>query len=148
MARAMSRRHLEPGRSVYAPSPVCYPLDRFAPWRSYHTMGSPVDDTIGMDSTGQSDELIKAIARTIEEHISRSKSGAGWPQGLKHPILRLDAFLEEQGSDQDQEDTLSRPFQVGSVRTYGFPFASFVTPSNTSQTRPLVSCIAGTGMRK
>jgi hypothetical protein len=101
-------------------------------------MGSTVDETIGtVDSTDQSDELIKAIARTIEEHISRSKNGPGWPQGLKHPILRLDAFLEDQASDQDQEGTPSRPFQVASVRTFGFSLASSVTSSNTSQIIPL-----------
>ncbi|KAF2451451.1 SET domain-containing protein [Karstenula rhodostoma CBS 690.94] len=69
-----------------------------------------------MDSTDQFEELSKAIARTIEEYISRSKNSNGWPQELKHPVLRVDAFLEDQSPDQDQEYTPSRPFQVASSK--------------------------------
>lgn len=73
-----------------------------------------------MDTIGQFDELSKAIARTIEQHIERSKANVGWPQDLKHPILRVDAFLEDHGPDQDQENTPSRPLQVASVRLFSF----------------------------
>ncbi|KAL1597777.1 putative RNA helicase [Paraconiothyrium brasiliense] len=69
-----------------------------------------------MDSIDHFEELSKAIAKTIEEHIARSKNSAGWPQELKHPVLRVDAFLEEQAPDHDQESTPSRPLQVASSK--------------------------------
>lgn len=87
-----------------------------------------------MDSTNLFEELSKAIAKTIEEHVSRSKKSAEWLHELKRPILRVDAFLEDQGPDRDEEEIPSRPFQLASVRTSCLSIVSFVTSSNISPT--------------
>lgn len=79
------------------------------------------------ESTRRFDELSKAIARTIEEHLAKSKGITSWPQDLKHPVLRVDAFLEDQGSDPDQGENPARPVRLASVRT----LLDFATPPIT-----------------
>ena len=76
------------------------------------------------ESTDQLEELSKAIALTIEEHLAKFKGAANWPQThSKHTVLRVDAFLEEQEPDQDQEkeNIPPKPFRVASVRKNQVP---------------------------
>ncbi|KAF1966149.1 SET domain-containing protein [Bimuria novae-zelandiae CBS 107.79] len=68
------------------------------------------------ESIKQFDELSRVIARTIEEHLARSKGTTGLPRDLRNPVLRVDAFLEDQGSDQEQEHTPSRPLRLASSK--------------------------------
>lgn len=63
------------------------------------------------------DQLSEAIARTIEDHFARSGDATDWPQDLRYPVLRVDAFLEEQGPKPLQEDSPCPPLRVASVRT-------------------------------
>ncbi|EMD60381.1 hypothetical protein COCSADRAFT_174666 [Bipolaris sorokiniana ND90Pr] len=45
--------------------------------------------------------LSECISRAIQEHLSKSNINVAWPQldNLNHPILRVEAFLEEAGND-------------------------------------------------
>jgi hypothetical protein len=43
------------------------------------------------------DGLSECIGRAIQEHLSKSNINIAWPQlgNLDHPVLRVEAFLEE-----------------------------------------------------
>ncbi|EMD90469.1 hypothetical protein COCC4DRAFT_159908 [Bipolaris maydis ATCC 48331] len=45
--------------------------------------------------------LSECISRAIQEHLAKSNINVAWPQldNLNHPILRVEAFLEEAGND-------------------------------------------------
>jgi hypothetical protein len=45
------------------------------------------------------DGLSECIGRAIQEHLSKSNINVAWPQlgNLDHPVLRVEAFLEEAG---------------------------------------------------
>ena len=45
------------------------------------------------------DGLSECIGRAIQEHLAKSDINIAWPQidSLNHPILRIEAFLEEAG---------------------------------------------------
>ena len=67
--------------------------------------------------TRRLDQLSEAIARTIEDHFARAGDVADWPQDLEYPVLRVDAFLEEQGPKPLQDNAPYAPLRVASVRT-------------------------------
>jgi hypothetical protein len=45
------------------------------------------------------DGLSECIGRAIQEHLARSNINLAWPQihGLSHPVLRVEAFIEDAG---------------------------------------------------
>lgn len=45
--------------------------------------------------------LSECIGRAIQEHFAKSNIGVAWPQldSLTRPILRVEAFLEDAGTD-------------------------------------------------
>ena len=65
----------------------------------------------------QFDELSNSIAHMIEEHLEKFKNITDWSQDLKHPVLRVDAFLEEGIHNEERENTPSGPVRVASVRS-------------------------------
>ena len=69
-----------------------------------------------IDLRKQFDELSNNIAHIIEEHLEKFRNITDWSQDLKHPVLRVDAFLEEDFHNDEQENTPSGPVRVASVR--------------------------------
>ena len=46
------------------------------------------------------DGLSECIGRAIQDHLAKSNIHIAWPQidGLDHPVLRVEAFLEDAGA--------------------------------------------------
>lgn len=61
--------------------------------------------------------LSECIGRAVQEHLAKSNLNIAWPQidGLNHPILRIEAFLEEAGSSNVVRPRMGR---VASVCTH------------------------------
>ena len=59
--------------------------------------------------------LSECISRAIQEHLAKSNIEGVWPQldNLNHPVLRIEAFLEEAGNDNA---TRTRSERIASVR--------------------------------
>ena len=58
--------------------------------------------------------LSECIGRAIQEHLAKSNMNVAWPQldSLDHPILRVEAFLEEAGVNHA---TRARSERIASV---------------------------------
>ena len=69
-----------------------------------------------IEMRNQLDELSNSITRVIEEHLEKFKNSADWLQDLKFPVLRVEAFLEEDNRDEERENTPAGPLRVASVR--------------------------------
>jgi ATP-dependent RNA helicase DDX49/DBP8 len=63
------------------------------------------------------DGLSECIGRAIQEHLARSNVNLTWPQidGLSHPVLRVEAFIEDAGQ---ANASATRPERVASVRVH------------------------------
>lgn len=68
-----------------------------------------------MSSLESIEGLSECISRAIQDHLERSNISVTWPHvdKLNHPVLRIEAFLEEAGS---ANATHSRSKRVASVR--------------------------------
>lgn len=62
--------------------------------------------------------LSNTIAQAVQEYFAQSNVDFALPDNLRHPVLRVDAFLEDQDHEQTQDlDTVTRcPLRVASVR--------------------------------
>lgn len=62
--------------------------------------------------------LSECISRAIQEHLAKSNIDVTWPQldSLNHPVLRIEAFLEEASNDHA---TRARSERIASVRLDG-----------------------------
>ena len=60
--------------------------------------------------------LSECISRVIQEHIAKSNIDGIWPQldSLNHPVLRIEAFLEEAGNNDNV--ARARSERIASVR--------------------------------
>ncbi|KAH7555426.1 hypothetical protein BM1_07049 [Bipolaris maydis] len=67
--------------------------------------------------------LSECISRAIQEHLAKSNINVAWPQldNLNHPILRVEAFLEEAGNDNGararSERIASQTVDLADMRT-------------------------------
>jgi ATP-dependent RNA helicase DDX49/DBP8 len=59
--------------------------------------------------------LSECIVQAIQEHFAKSDVNTAWPQldSLNHPVLRVEAFLEEANNDNG---TRARSERIASVR--------------------------------
>ena len=69
-----------------------------------------------MDEVEYDNGLSDCIYRAIQEHLAKSSGNIAWPQidGLKNPTLRIEAFLEEAGSNDAGS---VKPGRIASVCT-------------------------------
>ena len=88
-----------------------------------------------MDTTEYDHELSECIQRAIQEHFANRNSIPAWPQidGFNHPILRVEAFLEEAGSDDGGR---GRPGRIASVCTLDQPVVYAVCNRSNPLTLP------------
>jgi ATP-dependent RNA helicase DDX49/DBP8 len=65
------------------------------------------------------DGLSECIARAIQKHLARSNINLTWPQidSLSHPVLRVEAFIEDAGQ---AAAPATRTERVASVRVLAF----------------------------
>lgn len=76
-----------------------------------------------------SEGLSECIERAIQEHLARSNIDLAWPQlnGLVHPILRVEAFLEDAApSPTTPNATVQASRKVASVCTLFLASMSFI----------------------
>lgn len=68
---------------------------------------------------GDVEGLSEVIGRAIQEHLERSNINVAWPQidGLIRPRLRVDAFLEDAGTDDVSSPRSRRVASVSSFPT-------------------------------
>ena len=68
-----------------------------------------------MNAIQDVDGLSECIGRAIQEHLAKSNINVAWPQldSLNHPILRVEAFLEDAGPNNT---TRARSEKIASVR--------------------------------
>ena len=68
-----------------------------------------------MHEQGDIEGLSECIAQAVQEHLTKSNINFTWPQidGLIHPILRIEAFLEEADANNTADE--SRSGRVASV---------------------------------
>lgn len=66
-------------------------------------------------STDSIESLSECINRAIQEHFERSSANATWTHvsELSHPVLRIEAFLEEAGSNSENRSRSKRVASVG-----------------------------------
>jgi ATP-dependent RNA helicase DDX49/DBP8 len=64
-----------------------------------------------MDHFGHFDGLSECIGRAIREHLL--KANIDWPKEFTHPVLRVEAFLEDEG--HGQKSISSRTSRIASV---------------------------------
>jgi len=69
-----------------------------------------------MNALQDVDGLSECIGRAIQEHLARSNTNQAWPQldNLSHPILRIEAFLED-GSTSHAGATRAPSERIASV---------------------------------
>ena len=75
----------------------------------------PVIGVIGGSGLYDIDGLSECIGRAIQDHLARLNINIAWPQldNLDHPILRVEAFLEEADANHA---TRAQSERVASVR--------------------------------
>ncbi|CBY00615.1 hypothetical protein IAQ61_011526 [Plenodomus lingam] len=79
-----------------------------------------------MHELGDVEGLSECIGRAVQEHLARSNISTAWPHidGLSHPILRIEAFLEE----GDSNNTVGKS-RSGRVASRTLDLADMVTPA-------------------
>jgi hypothetical protein len=68
-----------------------------------------------MNALQDIDGLSECIGRAIQEHLAKSNINISWPQlnSLTHPVLRVEAFLEDAGPNTA---TRAQSERIASVR--------------------------------
>jgi hypothetical protein len=74
-----------------------------------------VSEPIQMNGLQDVDGLSACIGRAIQEHLAKSNISIAWPQldSLTHPVLRVEAFLEDAGPNTE---TRAKSERIASVR--------------------------------
>jgi hypothetical protein len=72
-------------------------------------------ELIQMNALQDIDGLSECIGRAIHEHLAKRNINIAWPQleSLNHPVLRVEAFLEDAGP---KHDSRARSEKIASVR--------------------------------
>jgi hypothetical protein len=64
-----------------------------------------------MDSTKRFAELSECINRAIQDYLT--KTNVAWPSQVEHPVLRVEAFIEDDAHEQMSPPL--RSLQIASV---------------------------------